>query len=81
MIQIFNLIKRISKYDSPVLIYGASGTGKELFAKAIHYNSTRCDKPFVAINCGAVPEGLLESEFFGYCKGAFTGAQTEKRFV
>ncbi|MDD4088296.1 MAG: sigma-54 dependent transcriptional regulator [Tissierellia bacterium] len=79
MIQIFNLIKRISKYDSPVLIYGASGTGKELFAKAIHYNSTRCDRPFVAINCGAVPEGLLESEFFGYCKGAFTGAQTEKK--
>jgi DNA-binding NtrC family response regulator len=79
MKQIFNLIRRISKYDSPVLIYGASGTGKELFAKAIHYNSTRCDSPFVAINCGAVPEGLLESEFFGYCKGAFTGAQTEKK--
>ena len=79
MIRIFNLIRRISKYDSPVLICGASGTGKELFAKAIHYNSTRCDRPFIAINCGAVPEGLLESEFFGYCKGAFTGAQTEKK--
>ncbi|MDD2573946.1 MAG: sigma-54 dependent transcriptional regulator [Bacillota bacterium] len=79
MIQIFDLIKKIAKYDSPVLIYGASGTGKELFAKAIHYNSPRCNNPFVAINCGAVPEGLLESEFYGYCKGAFTGAQSEKK--
>jgi len=79
MIQIFDLIKKIAKYDSPVLIYGASGTGKELFAKAIHYNSPRRNNPFVAINCGAVPEGLLESEFFGYCKGAFTGAQSQKK--
>lgn len=78
MVEIFGLIKKVAKYDSPVLIYGASGTGKELFAKAIHYNSLRADKPFVAINCGAVPEGLLESEFFGYCKGAFTGADSDK---
>ncbi|HZK00187.1 MAG TPA: sigma-54 dependent transcriptional regulator [Tissierellaceae bacterium] len=79
MVEIFDLIKKVAKYDSPVLIYGASGTGKELFAKAIHYNSLRADKPFVAINCGAVPEGLLESEFFGYCKGAFTGADNDKK--
>ena len=64
----------IAKGNSTVLITGESGTGKEMFAKAIHYASGRADKPFVTVNCGAIPENLLESELFGYEKGAFTGA-------
>ena len=60
--------------NSTVLITGESGTGKEMFAKAIHYASSRCDNPFIMVNCGAIPENLLESELFGYEKGAFTGA-------
>jgi two-component system response regulator AtoC len=79
MRNIFETIRKISDYDTSVLITGESGTGKELIAKAIHYNSTRSSKPFIAINCGAIPENLLESELFGYVKGAFTDAHHNKR--
>ncbi|MBW2553919.1 MAG: sigma-54-dependent Fis family transcriptional regulator [Deltaproteobacteria bacterium] len=79
MLQIFETIHKISDYDTSILILGESGTGKELVAKAIHYNSKRSGKPFVAINCGAIPENLLESELFGYVKGAFTDANQNKK--
>ena len=65
---------RTARGSSTVLITGESGTGKEMFAKAIHYASSRSDHPFITVNCGAIPENLLESELFGYEKGAFTGA-------
>ncbi len=76
---IIDMIKRVSKTDLTVLIEGESGTGKELVAKAIHNNSLRADKPFIAVNCGALPETLLESELFGHVKGAFTGAVANKK--
>ncbi|UCD85162.1 MAG: sigma-54-dependent Fis family transcriptional regulator [Deltaproteobacteria bacterium] len=79
MHEIFETIKKISKYKTTVLIAGESGTGKELVARAIHFNSPRADKPFVTINCGAIPENLLESELFGHKKGSFTGAIRDKR--
>jgi len=78
MQQLFSRMKRIIKTDSTVLILGESGTGKELVAKAIHFNGSRKDRPFVAVNCSAIPENLLESEMFGHVKGAFTGAIKEK---
>ena len=78
MVQIFESIKKIADSQITVLITGASGTGKELIARAIHANSTRCGKPFVPINCGALPENLVESELFGYEKGAYTGAARSK---
>jgi len=70
---------RAAQTDSTVLIRGETGTGKELLAKALHFNSSRRDKPFVVINCGAIPKELLESELFGYAKGSFTGAFSAKR--
>lgn len=79
MQKVFTRIKKVAMTDSTILVLGASGTGKELVAKAIHYNSHRRDKPFVAINCGAIPADLLESELFGHAKGAFTGAVADKQ--
>lgn len=78
MQKVFNIIHRLSKVDTPVLIRGASGTGKELVARAIHFNSARKDGKFVAINCSAIPENLFESELFGHEKGSFTGADQRK---
>ena len=75
---IFELVEKVSDSDSTVLVYGESGTGKELIARALHYNSHRQDKPLIPINCGAIPEELLESELFGYEKGAFTGAVSSR---
>jgi PAS domain S-box-containing protein len=78
ILQIFSILPNIAESDSTVLIQGPSGSGKELFAHAIHNLSFRKDKPFVAINCGALPDNLLESELFGYVKGAFTDAKKNK---
>ncbi len=78
MQQVFSRMERIVNTDSTILILGESGTGKELVAKAIHYNSGRKDHPFIAINCGAIPGELLESELFGHVKGSFTGAVVDK---
>ena len=75
---LFERMNRIVKTDSAVLVSGESGTGKELVARALHYNGTRRDKPFVAVNCSAIPEPLLESELFGHVRGAFTGAIKDK---
>ncbi len=76
MQELSKIVHKVAPTNSTVLIYGESGTGKELFAKSIHYNSARKNHPFFAINCAAIPETLLESELFGYEKGAFTGALT-----
>ena len=79
MLEIFELIRSVADSKASVLVYGASGTGKELVASAIHNESARSSKPFVTVNCGAIPETLLESELFGHKKGAFTGAIRDKK--
>jgi two-component system response regulator AtoC len=76
---IFHTITKIADFKTSILITGESGTGKELIAKAIHYNSKRCDKPMINVNCGGIPETLLESELFGHTKGAFTDAYRVKK--
>ena len=79
MINIFKQIKDVADYDYPVHVSGETGTGKELVAAAVHSESLRGGAPFVPINCGALPEGLIESELFGHVKGAFTGAIRDKK--
>jgi sigma-54 specific flagellar transcriptional regulator A len=78
MQKIFRIIEKVADSDSTIIIHGESGTGKGLVARAIHQNSHRKNKPFIAINCGAIPENLLESELFGHVRGAFTGATSPK---
>lgn len=79
MLQVFDVINRVSARDIDVIIHGESGTGKELVARAIHHFSSRAEHPLVAINCGAIPESLLEAELYGHEKGAFTGAHIQRK--
>jgi Nif-specific regulatory protein len=79
MRDVYEMVTRVARANTTVLIRGESGTGKELIAQAIHYNSLREDEPFIRVNCAAIPENLIESEFFGYEKGAFTGAVARKK--
>ncbi|MEP7148508.1 MAG: sigma-54 dependent transcriptional regulator, partial [Acidobacteriota bacterium] len=77
--EIFTLVQKVAGTSASVLIQGESGTGKELIARSIHLNSRRADQPFLAVNCGALPESILESELFGHAKGSFTGAVADKK--
>src|SRR5439155_2707432 len=79
MRQIFEQVAQVAGSNTTVLVRGESGTGKELIAHAIHYNSPRAGKPFIRVSCAALPESLIESELFGYEKGAFTGAEARKK--
>ncbi|MDC4225239.1 MAG: sigma 54-interacting transcriptional regulator [Candidatus Manganitrophus sp.] len=79
MTEVYKTVAMITGQNSTVLIQGESGTGKELIARAIHYNGPRAAKPFVVVNCAALPEPLLESEMFGHVRGAFTGAVAEQK--
>ena len=79
MQRLFRLIQRVAPSESTVLLTGESGTGKELVARALHLQSKRAQGPFVPVHCGAIPEGLIESELFGYARGAFTGANSSRR--
>ncbi len=79
MLKVLETVERISKTDVTVLIEGESGTGKELIAKGIHFSGARCNKPFIVVNCAAIPENLIEAELFGYKRGAFTGANFESK--
>ncbi|MEN7526299.1 sigma 54-interacting transcriptional regulator [Cupriavidus sp. DL-D2] len=79
LLEALEIAEKASPTDLPVLIDGESGTGKELMAKVIHANGSRTDKPFISVNCGAIPDSLLESELFGHKKGAFTGAANDRR--
>jgi two-component system response regulator PilR (NtrC family) len=79
MLAVFRMVETIARTNSTILITGESGTGKDMVARAVHFNSLRADHPFVALNCGAVPETLLESELFGHMRGAFTGADANKK--
>ena len=76
---VMEMVRQVAPLDSPVLLLGETGTGKEVIANAIHYSSPRKDGPFIKVNCGAIPETLLDSELFGHEKGAFTGAISQKR--
>ena len=77
MRQVFNIVERVAKTPSTILITGESGTGKELIAKALHDSSNRAEAPLIRVNCAAIPDTLIESELFGYDKGAFTGASAK----
>ncbi len=79
MLHIYDMVRQVAKTKTNILISGESGTGKELIAQAIHEQSKRCDRPFVVINCGGIPETLMESELFGHKKGSFTGATQDKK--
>src|SRR5206468_11062383 len=74
-----NLLERFSACDLPILIEGETGTGKELAARAVHYASARRNMPFIPVNCGAIPDALVENEFFGHKRGAFTDAKQDQR--
>ncbi len=79
MLKVFDMIRQVAQSHTTVLILGESGTGKELIANAVHYNSERAERPFIKVNCGALPENLIESELFGHEKGAFTGAHKARK--